>query len=203
MNRRELLTQILIVCAGSTFASVAQALLDGAPLHQPSSSSVFTPPQRALVAVLAERIIPTTDTPGAIAAGVPAFIETIVAEWYGAAERKLFLNGLAACETFCREKFSRATQDCSGEQLDQALRHFESEADVYARARPAGSVFGAADDPDKPFFAKLKELTVWGYYTSEIGAQQELRYDPMPMRYDGDVDLGPEARAWSVGGLAK
>ncbi|MBK8991508.1 MAG: gluconate 2-dehydrogenase subunit 3 family protein [Gammaproteobacteria bacterium] len=40
-----------------------------------------------------------------------------------------------------------------------------------------------------PFFAKLRELTVVGYFSSELGATEFLEYNPMPMRYDGDFDF--------------
>jgi hypothetical protein len=55
------------------------------------------------------------------------------------------------------------------------------------------------DTPDEqsPFFHKLKLLTVLGYYTSEIGSQQELSYNPVPGRYEGDVDFDKVGRQWS------
>ena len=52
-------------------------------------------------------------------------------------------------------------------------------------------------DQNTPFFTKLKELTVLGYFTSEVGAKQALAYNPMPMRYDGDYDFDKVGREWS------
>ncbi len=53
-------------------------------------------------------------------------------------------------------------------------------------------------DENTPFFAKIKELTVIGYYSSEVGAKQELAYNPMPMRYEGDYDYAKTGgRQWS------
>ena len=48
-----------------------------------------------------------------------------------------------------------------------------------------------------PFFPWLKELTVVGYYTSEIGATQELRYVHVAGQYDGDVPYRKVGRAYS------
>src|SRR5690348_9547353 len=56
--------------------------------------TAFTADQRSLVAAISERIIPATDTPGAIAAGVPAFIEMMIADWYETTDRNDFFNGL-------------------------------------------------------------------------------------------------------------
>jgi hypothetical protein len=56
---------------------------------------------------------------------------------------------------------------------------------------------GKTTSSKSPFFTKIKELTVLGYYTSEVGAQQELSYNPMPMRYEGDYDFVKVGKQWS------
>ena len=48
-----------------------------------------------------------------------------------------------------------------------------------------------------PFFRQLKELTLAGYYTSEVGATQELQWIAAPGRYDPDVPLSDVGRAWA------
>ena len=54
-----------------------------------------------------------------------------------------------------------------------------------------------ADDQHAPFFNKIKELTVLGYYTSEVGATRELAYNPVPGKFDGDYDYAKVGRQWS------
>lgn len=59
-----------------------------------------------------------------------------------------------------------------------------------------------AEEPDvapdaPPFFRQLKELTLAGYYTSEVGATEELRWNPAPGRYDADVPYSDIGRAWA------
>ena len=51
---------------------------------------------------------------------------------------------------------------------------------------------------DLPFFLKLKELTVLGYYTSEVGATSELLYRPVPGAYDGDALFSDSNRQWII-----
>src|SRR5271156_5280467 len=108
MNRRDALRQ-LAALGGSAFASpIVRAALSGAALHTPPAKSVLSEPQKAMIAELAELVIPTTDTPGAIAAGVPAFIDHVVSAWYSVAERKTFLDGLTALDGFGLAHFGKS-----------------------------------------------------------------------------------------------
>jgi hypothetical protein len=43
----------------------------------------------------------------------------------------------------------------------------------------------------------IKDLTVIGYFSSESGATQELRYNPVPGRFNGDVPFSEVGRRWS------
>jgi hypothetical protein len=148
-----------------------------------------------MVSQLAELIIPTTDTPGAIAAGVPTFIDQIVSTWCTLQERRIFVAGLDALDAFCQTRYARAFVGCDTRQQALALADTEQHASTY-RSPYGGGIFSDADEA-APFFYKLKQLTVLGYYTSEIGATQELRYEPVPGRYDGDVDFSALGRQWS------
>ena len=97
MNRRHLMH--LVVAALGTAALPGSATLRaiaGEQPHAQASRPGVDAAQRHLVDLLAEMIIPATDTPGAREADVPAFIETMVADWYTDTERTIFLQGLAA-----------------------------------------------------------------------------------------------------------
>lgn len=194
MNRREVLARIALITGGSLASSFAQAALRGAPLHLPPVRSAFTAEQRRMIERLAELIIPRTETPGAIDAGVPVFIDQIVSSWYTPIERSIFMDGLASLDAFCKDAWGRGFAACDTEQQTRALRHADESS------RPEKLVrHKIRDTPDEhsPFFSKIKLLTVLGYYTSEIGATQELSYNPVPGRYDGDVDFDKVGRQWS------
>ena len=51
---------------------------------------------------------------------------------------------------------------------------------------------------DKPFFQRMKELTVTGYFTSEIGATKALEYLPIPGKFEGCIPLKPNQKAWAL-----
>ena len=168
MNRRTML-QVLGLALGA--------------LHTKPAVSKLDESQQELVAELAELILPRTDTPGAIDAGVPAFIDHIVSDWYSPVERAIFVEGL------------RVVAAAGPAQHVDSLQSLEQQAASYVPP-PGTSVFGKPDERS-PFFFKLKLLTVLGYYTSEIGATNELAFNPVPARYDGNVDFAKVGKQWT------
>lgn len=196
MNRRTLLQLAAAALGGALSGSWVEGALAGVSPATAPSRDVFPGDTRAKVAVLAEMIIPKTDTPGAIEAGVPHFIDVMVADWYTDAERRIFFDGLAQLDTYCDNRFGAGFMACNEPERVAALQATEHVAQSY-RSTAMPSMFGNTIDEHTPFFHKIKELTVLGYYTSEVGAQQELRYNPMPMHYDGDYDFSKVGREWS------
>jgi hypothetical protein len=123
---------------------------------------VLSPHQDAIVIAASDRIIPATDTPGAAGAQVDRFIDTMLADWYAPAEQKRFLAGLADLD---EERFLERTPA----QQTAIVERLDGEA------------------TDGHWFAMLKYLTIWGYYTSEVAETRELGNWPMPWRYDGNA----------------
>lgn len=52
--------------------------------------------------------------------------------------------------------------------------------------------------PLTPFFTLVKELTILGYFSSEIGCTQALSYVQVPGRYEGVVKLKDGQKAWAT-----
>jgi hypothetical protein len=199
MRRRDLSKMLLLGCAGWSAPLLRALAGDDAPAP---AAGGFDATQRALVRAMAEAIIPRTDTPGALDAGVPAFIEEIVFRWYTAAERRIFVDGLAAAEATSRARFVKPFAELPPEQQELILGELETEALVAAvSSAPQLSLSPSLEEDLAPFFAKLKELVVVGYYTSEVGASVELRHERMPMRYQADIPLAEVGRAWSTSPL--
>lgn len=195
MKRRTLLKNSAILLGGIVSSSVTRAVLAGVDGRVAIETPIFTAPQREQCAVLTEIIIPTTDTPGAIEAGVPHFVELMVSDWYTQRERDIFFAGMESLDHYCVENFSRRFLECTADQRIAALEYAEETAQSY-QPPEGGSLLQAREDEETPFFKKIKELTVLGYYTSEIGAKQELTYLPMPMKYE-DIDFADVGRQWS------
>src|ERR1700753_3724890 len=104
LDRRDLLSVAIALFGASLAAPLARAaeMVPGFA----ASHTVFTADQRALVAAISERIVPTTDTPGAIAAGVPAFIEMMLADWYETEARNAFVDGIGWVDGHARVRFN-------------------------------------------------------------------------------------------------
>lgn len=197
MNRREILKITAIMLGAGLSGSLSVNVLAGLVPTAKPSKGVFDEIAQKKVAVLAELIIPKTDTPGAIDAGVPAFIEMMVADWFNDIERKIFFEGLSSLDGFCATQYQKDFMACDELQRIAALENAEQAAKTYKSSAPVFDISQKYVDPNTPFFPKIKELTVLGYFTSEVGAKQALSYNPMPMNYDGDYDFDKTGRQWS------
>jgi len=195
MYRRDLLKFSSLLLGGAVSSSVSRALVAAAPIHSGLVRTIFNQDQQASVALLSEMIIPTTDTPGAVEAGVPDFIATIVSEWYNITERQLFFRGLDALDDYCLSVDGKSFRETSDVTRLEALRRQEQDA-IEFHVQQA-SVDARPSDENPPFFDQIKELVVVGYYASEVGAREELSYLPMPGHYDGDYDFSKVGRQWT------
>lgn len=201
MNRRDFLECAALLMTGAsasqlgwTLTAEQQVYLAGAPDYVNRSPDYFSREQRELVASLSETIIPRTDTPGAIDAGVPRFIEAMVAEWLTAAEREIFDAGLALLADRAVAEQGAPFQQLQQDARIELLESLESEAgdsSWYELGNIRRDFI-----TDAPFICQLKELTIWGFFTSEVGGTQVLRYESMPMRFDGDTPLDPNDGSW-------
>lgn len=201
MNRREFLQCAAILVSGSSAAQLGFSLteeqevyLATAPDFTATPVNYFTPPQREIIAAMVEVIIPRTDTPGAIDAGVPIFVELMVAHWLNEEETAIFNAGLTDMEVRIPADFGQAFQALAPEQQLEVMEALEDEA-----SSSSWYDFGNVQRDfvsDAPFICQLKELTVWGFFTSREGGSQVLRYDPMPMYFDGDIPLRQDDSSW-------
>ncbi|MFV8817565.1 gluconate 2-dehydrogenase subunit 3 family protein [Haliea sp. E17] len=196
MQRRDLLKFSVSLLGAAAGTSVSRALAAGADLHQGTATAAFSADQRKAVELLSEMIIPTTDTPGAIAAGVPDFITSIVGDWYKPNEREIFMQGLVSLDGYCREHGGKPFSESAESTRIDALKAEEAAAKDYASPQQMRMKV-PKEDENAPFFKRLKELVVLGYYTSEVGATEELKYLPMPGYFDGSYDFNKVGREFT------
>lgn len=184
-------------------ASAARRALTGKPLF-------FTADQDATVAELADTIIPTTKTPGAKAARVNEVIDIILKDCYKADDQQRFVEGLTRTNKLSQDAYGKAFVQLDPTQRIAIVTKLQTEAkDQLAQMnsnKATAKVENSQADlqmPDAkkrytPFFTMLKDLTLTGYFTSEIGATQALEYVAVPGRYDGCVTLKPGQKAWAI-----
>jgi len=166
MNRRELCRVVAAAVASPALSRLSgdELWAVGRRAHARGPGYAFRvldPHQAETVEMIAELIIPETETPGARAARLPEFIDLLLAEWAPDDERKQFLDGLA--------------DGASEAQRVAILTALDAEAQEARQAKADG----------KPhFFDHMKFVTVYGYCTSEAGATAELHYEAIPGAFD-------------------
>ena len=178
MTRRDALKIVLTVCGGTVFG--AHRMLADA-ISASAASLAWTAADLTLLDQISETIIPqTADSGGAHAAKVSDFMQEIVRDFYSDAERSTFEKGLAEFGSLIRTKFSgRIFSELNSAERAGALVDLERSS------------------PVPEYYQMIKQLTVWGYFTSEIGATKALAHVSVPGRFEGCVAVGPETRAWS------
>ncbi|MYM34513.1 gluconate 2-dehydrogenase subunit 3 family protein [Duganella sp. FT94W] len=187
VSRRDVLAALLagaaVTATWTTSSAIAAIEAAGGPAAKRPGLSAD---EMALLSAAAQVIVPATDTPGAQEAGVPHFVGALVAGWMNDDEAALFRKGLADLDASARARYQRGYAACTPEQgaeLLQALR---------AASPYGGRTFSLTDrilDPKAPFYLRLRDLVVLGYFTSEAGSNQELRYLPVPGKFESNVDI--------------
>lgn len=190
MNRRELLKSISLLIGGAVSGSLTRAVIASGSGRRAPRKPVFDDTNRSMVAIIAELIIPTTDTPGAIAAGVPEFVEMMVGDWYTNSERAAFYQGLKDLDAWCYNEHGVLFLQASEAQRVAGLEAFEQRA--AEQLQVVGNEIESAGkiDENAPFFTRIRELVIVGYYTSEVGARQEHKFFRMTPKYDGEYRHG-------------
>ncbi|GAB3222658.1 gluconate 2-dehydrogenase subunit 3 family protein [Spirosoma arcticum] len=176
MNRREAIGQVSLLLGGIVSTPVMAGMRNERTYFGPVVP--VGSDQQALLAELAETLIPTTTTPGAKAAGVEKFIVRVMQDCFEKPKQEKFYASLATIETDCKTQFGTGFAALDAAQKNAAMTKIMAQ--------------------DKPFFLTLKELTVSGYFTSEIGATQALAYLPVPGRLDGCLPLAKGQKAWQL-----
>ncbi len=196
MNRRELLQRVAWMMGGAISAPAVLGVLGGCSAKKEIAwrPAFLSKEQAALVAEIAEIIIPKTDTPGAKEAGVPAFIDTMLKDVYTDEDRDRYLTGLKSFEEAAQGKHGKPFMELGKQEQTQFVQAANDEA---------VAVELAYDPPPKtlrrPFILMTKELSLLGFFTSEPGATQVLQYVAVPGAYQACVPVAQagNGKAWA------
>jgi gluconate 2-dehydrogenase gamma chain len=186
MDRREALRRTAWLMGGALSAPAIAGVLNGCTAKPTIDwkPEFLNSEQAATVTSIADIIIPATDTPGAKAVGVPAFIDKMLKDCYAPQDQQRFLDGLKAFNERAEKDFGDPFVELDPDDqtsLVEAAHKDAVEKYVASRyARPAVL---------KPFLLMLKELTLLGFFTSEPGATKVLQYEAVPGSYKGCVPL--------------
>jgi hypothetical protein len=202
MERRNVLR---LLAAGFAIPAIPGEMLAFFELAQARIATGYTlrtlsTHENAIVTTMVDLIIPETDTPGAKAARVNEFIDLILTEWATEEERRNFLGGIENANERGRTLFGKTFVDCAKVQQEEILRELD-QALAVEREELAPHRSGPTKKNTQlqgNFFGVMKRLTLYGYYTSEIGFRQELQEEIIPGAYDGCTPLTPEKKVPSA-----
>jgi Gluconate 2-dehydrogenase subunit 3 len=195
ITRREAIARVSALLGGA--ALVGQSgLLTGcassnvrpAPIEQ-----LFTSADVALLDEVAETILPETGTPGAKAAAVGPFVAMMVAEAYDAREQRVFVDGLRELDRDCIAMHGVPFMAAAQTQRIALLERLDREQFEHMRRQEQRAAVASAPH----YFRMIKELALLGYFTSEIGYTQAMRYVETPARYEPCVPLAPGEKSWA------
>jgi gluconate 2-dehydrogenase gamma chain len=180
-QRRELLKRAAWLLGGAVSAPAALAVLQGCSARESGGAPVaaatrlLNASQLALVAEIAEIIIPKTTTSGAKDAGVPAFIDLVLDAVYPKDVQERFTAGLAA--------FAIAAQSGGKAFLERGT----GERSAFVQQSLEAALAGEREP--KPFILMMRELTLLGFFTSRVGITENMEYVPVPTAYHGCVPV--------------
>lgn len=149
---------------------------------------------KALIASLSDTILPPTDTPGATECGVDDFIIRMVTECTDRMTQNKFVEGLHDLEGYAKSESGKSFVDCSISDKKNILKHFEEKSQPWPGILGKAQARYLGDD----FFVTLKKYCVAGYFTSEIGATQALRYSHIPSVYIACQPYRLGEKAWAT-----
>jgi hypothetical protein len=195
MDRRSAMAQVLMLLGAATVPiDVAMA----APAAR--RRRFLAPAQFALLSALADTIVPATDTPGAIAAGVPAKLDGMLSTWASPATRTAITGALSKVDAAARAKTGKPFAALTAKQRADVLGPYDA-----AALKPASKPAGA---PTLSFFTQiayvadngylsLKGLLINLYYASEVACTNELPYEHNPGKFVPSFKTTEATRPWA------
>lgn len=180
MQRRDLLRLLGAVAATPALAGLnpEQLLALGRETHARAGGrgvNGLSQVAGETIALLAELLLPETDTPGAAKVGVPAFIFQMMAEWQTDTERQGVLDGLDDLDRRSRQSGGGSFAGLAPEAQVALLKTIDGTKGQAGSAEYAWST--------------IKDLAVYGYFTSETVQKEVLRVQIIPGRFDGCIPI--------------
>jgi hypothetical protein len=210
MNRRELL-KMVAAATGSVMIG-GEFLLSGCKANSDAAPIAFTEENIAFLDEVAETILPQTNTAGAKAAGVGRFMTVMVNDCYTKDDQEIFHKGLTTLDDACKKMHNADFMKATPEQRKQLLVSVDKETKDYIKKKAdletqqkEKEKQGQEKNTDdfkrevmpNHYFQQLKQLAIFGYFTSEKGRTEGLRYTPVPGKYQGVIDYKKGEKAFA------
>ena len=194
IDRRDAIKRVTALLGGAALIGgtslIAACSKDRSDAAKGASVGQFTATDIAWLDEVAETILPATSTPGAKAAAVGPFMALMVTDTYDEKDQKIFRAGMTQLEDACKKANNTGFMTATPAQRLTLLEGVDKEAKDYQDAKKG-------EDPNH-YFRMVKELTMLGYFTSEIGCTQAQRYRESPGRFDPCLPYTAGETSWSA-----
>lgn len=183
MTRRAAIKRAVALVGGTLTASQLSVFSDTfAAVTDESPPKFLNKNHFAILSRIADLVIPETETPGALAARVPHFIDMMLADWASPQRQARYVAGLDNLDSLASD--AGASSFLTGTTKQQMALLLELDKETFA------------GNADNTFFGELKKMVLFAYYSSEAGATLELRFARIPVNYEPCVPLSEDDRAW-------
>lgn len=195
MTRREAIIKLATLMSASVVGPRLFAADFGNTVN-PTSGGEFTAEEQALLDEIGDTIIPTTDVPGAKAVGIGAFMIMMVRDCYTERDQTAFKEGLKKITSLYAERFGGSFMTGQAADRTALLNDLDREQKIATEEAQNNPASAVENQPGPHYFRIMKELTILGYFSSEIGCTQALRFIEVPGRFDGAAPYSPGEHAW-------
>ncbi|HYU52769.1 MAG TPA: gluconate 2-dehydrogenase subunit 3 family protein [Gemmatimonadaceae bacterium] len=221
ITRREAVARVAALLGGVALIG-GSALITGCRTERAGAPfAPFTPDEIAYLDEIADTILPTTSTPGAKAAKTGEFMARMVTDSYSDEDQKIFREGmrklddaskdknggkrfmqatpeqrLALLKTLDKEQFDYSEKQ-RAEDLKKSKEFLSQQAAENAPKTESQQATAATKQPPNRYFRMMKELSLLGYFTSEIGCKQAQIYEESPGKWEPCIPYRPGQKAYA------
>ena len=194
-SRRHFLKGFTTMLGGVAVGSLVTGnAISVAMAYVPSNDSIladgkiFNKNQLILLKEICSIVIPKTDTLGAAEVDTHGFIDNQLFHCHSKEDQNTALALLTLVDTRAQQQAASSFINLTSKQQFQLLTDLDLGQNSF-------------DQTQRADFKLLKQYICFGYYTSEVGATQELRYDPVPGGFKGSIPYKKTDPTWATRGL--
>lgn len=200
MNRREAIQRTAMLLGYAVSIPAITGVMNGCKATPGIAFKpiFFTEDQARSVEILSGIIIPKTLTPGAIEVGVPSFIDRMLKEVYAEDSQDEFLTGLSEFDADANKTYNNNFTECNASEQAALFKKHHDAAFAVPLEKPALGWWNPRPAAKKPFVLIVKELVLLGFFTSQVGASEVLKYEQVPGPFKGCVPFADVGKTWAT-----
>ena len=172
-TRREFLQGLIISVGGASALSACGDAANVVATTAGEEGRFYTQDEMALISRISDLVIPRTETPGALDANVPGYLDALMSDWASAETQ----NGHRAALQLILQRLDSLSGDFKTASEAEAVALSELDSDAFNGDNSLGG------------YRSLKGYITQSYFATEAGATEELKWVAIPGRWDPSVDI--------------